>query len=225
MCNSRVWDTHTGETLWKLQHDHVVRAIAFPPNSGNLLATGGMDKKLRIFDLSQPAPANTSTAPLSEDAVRTEAPSFEIGAGVHRGSIKAIVWTHDPNILVTAADDKMIRWWDLSTHSVVQELPFQGDIGTCEFSALSSDPTDIGGGSPVLSIAAGKTVYFYGGPNARALLKKITLPYDVASVALHAGQRKFVTGGIKDPWAHVYNYDTEQAIGKCSKPHPSRHGR
>lgn len=213
---ARVWDTHTGETLWKLQHEHVVRAIAFPPSSGHLLATGGIDKKLLIFDLSPPTTANAST----EDTVRTEAPSFEIGAGIHRGSIKAIVWTHDPNILVTAADDKMIRWWDLSTRTVVQELSFQGDIGTCEFSALSSDPNDIGGGLPVLSIAAGKTVYFYGGPNARTLLKKITLPYDVASVALHAGQRKFVAGGIKDPWATVYNYDTEEVI----ETHKGHHG-
>lgn len=170
-----------------------------------------MDKRLRIFDLSKPPPATNGP---TDVVARTDPPSFEIGPGEHRGAIKAIVWTHDPNILVTAADDKKIRWWDLSTQSVVKKMEFSGDIGTCEFSALSSDPNDLGGGLPVLCIAAGNKVFFYGGPDARTPLKEITLPYNVASVALHAGQRKFVTGGIKDPWATVYNYDTEAVIGK-----------
>jgi serine-threonine kinase receptor-associated protein len=64
-----------------------------------------------------------------------------------------------------------------------------------------------------LTIAAGKTVYFYGGQNSSTLLKSIEMPYEVASVALNAAQRKFVTGGTKDTWAKVYNYDTEEEIG------------
>src|SRR5260370_34003498 len=52
----RVWDTHTGEEIYTIQHHHIVRAIAFPPNSSSLLATGGMEKKLRIFDLDKIAP-------------------------------------------------------------------------------------------------------------------------------------------------------------------------
>jgi hypothetical protein len=50
---SKVWDTHTGETIHTLQHSHIVRAVAFPPQARpQMLATGGMEKKLRIFDLS-----------------------------------------------------------------------------------------------------------------------------------------------------------------------------
>lgn len=63
-----------------------------------------MEKKLRIFDLSQGGDS---------------APSYEIGAGVHTGTIKSIVWTADPNILITAAEDKKIRWWDLRTQSMI----------------------------------------------------------------------------------------------------------
>ena len=95
----------------------------------------------------------------------------------------------------------------------MQEQAVQGDIGTCEFTNVKPTPGDIGGGEPVLTIAAGKTVYFYGGKDARALIKSITLPYEVASVALHPSQRKFVTGGAKDTWAKVYNFDTEQELG------------
>jgi serine-threonine kinase receptor-associated protein len=224
-----VWDTHSGEVMCTLQHGHIVRAIAFPPNEGHLLATGGVEKKLRIFDLSKVgAISNPSAAPTQKKMVGSSdakvngtadrstigaEEGFEVGAGVHKGTIKSIVWTKDPNVLVTACDDKAIRWWNLRTQSVVQEQLVQGDIGSCEFTNVLPQPGDIGGGFPVLVIAAGKTVYFYGGQDSRTLIKSVALPYDVASAALHPAQRKFVTGGIKDTWAKVYDYDSEQELG------------
>ncbi|RFU29602.1 hypothetical protein B7463_g6751, partial [Scytalidium lignicola] len=224
---ARIWDTHSGETLYILQQNHIVRAVAFPPDSGHLLATGGMEKKLQIFDLSKaPPPMQGTASPITNgnstiDPVTIPAEmAIEIGPGVHRGTIKSIVWTRDPNVLVTAADDKIIRWWDLSTGTVVQEQQVQGEIGTCEFSNTKSEASDIGGGLPVLTIAAGKTIYFYGGPTARHLLKSVTLPYEVASATLYPAQRKIVTGGIKDTWAKVYDYDSEQEIDV----HKGHHG-
>ena len=183
-----------------------------------------MEKKLRIFDLSRISPIsapsiNGSTTGSDSDTSTISADKgFEIGPGVHKGTIKSIVWTLDPNILVTAADDKMIRWWDLNTRSVVQEQAVEGEIGSCEFTNVKGEEDDIGGGLPVLTIAAGKTIYFYGGGNARALLKTVVMPYDVASVALHPGQRKYITGGMKDTWAKVYDYDSGKEIGLFTDP-------
>ena len=173
-----------------------------------------MEKKLRIFDLSKFTTLNGSTTSGDSDSSIVSADKgFEIGSGVHKGTIKSIVWTLDPNVLVTVADDKMIRWWDLSTRTVVQEQPVEGEIGSCEFTNVKGEEGDIGGGLPVLTIAAGKIIYFYGGSNARTLLKKAVMPYEVASVALHPGQRKYVTGGAKDTWAKVYEYDSGKEIG------------
>jgi serine-threonine kinase receptor-associated protein len=107
----------------------------------------------------------------------------------------------------------MIRWWDLQTRTVVKEQPVQGEIGSCEFTNVKGESIDIGGVYPVLTIVAGKSVYFFGGPDARTHLKTITLPYDVASAALHPVQRKLVTAGMKDTWAKVYDYDTEKELG------------
>jgi len=217
---ARVWDTHTGEETFAIQHNHIVRAVAFPPFSSALLATGGMEKKLRLFDLSDLKSKADLSPTTTENNLFTADQGFEIGAGIHKGTIKAIVWTNDPNTLVTAADDKMIRWWDLRTRKVVQEQPVQGEIGSCEFTNSKGDPSDIGKGDPVLTIAAGKAVYFFGGPDARTHLKTINLPYEVASAALHPSQRKFITGGMKDTWAKVYNYDTEEEIDV----HKGHHG-
>lgn len=180
-----------------------------------------MEKKLRIFDLDKIAPiANPSPNGSGPSANSTPDSNvilaetgFEVGPGVHKGTIKSIVWTQDPNILVTAADDKVIRWWNLQTRTVVKEQVVQGEIGSCEFTNIQGDASDIGGGLPVLTIAAGNMVYFFGGPSSSTLLKSVTLQYDVASVALHPSQRKFITGGIKDTWAKVYDYDSEREIG------------
>jgi serine-threonine kinase receptor-associated protein len=178
-----------------------------------------MEKKLRIFDFSKFDP-NSPTSSLTngingagEPTMKAEE-GFEIGAGIHMGTIKAIVWTRDPNILVTVADDKKIRWWDLGNQgAVLQEKEVQGEIGSCEFTTMKPELNDIGQGFPVLCIAAGKSVYFYGGENATQLIKAVNLPYEVASVALHPCQRKFITGGLKDTWAKVYDFDTEKELG------------
>jgi len=225
---AKVWDTHSGEVLYTIQHNHIVRAIAFPPTSGTLLATGGMENKLRIFDLSLvrkgDAPingsTNGSTNGASEPSPIAADTGFEVGPGVHKGCIKAIVWTHDSNILVTAAADKVIRWWDLRTQTVVQSQTVDGEPGSCEFTNVKPEVDDIGGGLPVLTIAGGKSVYFYGGSDARTLIKKMDLPYNVASAALHPSQRKIVVGSMQDTWARVYDFDSEKELDV----HKGHHG-
>lgn len=58
-----------------------------------------------------------------------------------------------------------------------------------------------------LSVAAGKNAYFFSGTTPGQLLKSVTLPTEVASVAVHEVERKFVTGGSSDTWARVWDLD------------------
>jgi serine-threonine kinase receptor-associated protein len=175
--------------------------VAFPllPNP-SLLATGGAEKKLRVFDLSRPSTSSSTSPNGASDASNL---SYEIGPGVHQGTIKSIVWGPDQNIIVSAADDKKIRWWDLRSRDAIGSFELEGLVGSCEMG--------VGDGSAFLSVAAGKSVYFFEA-QSRLLLKSVTTQYDVCAVALHSQTRKFVTGGSSDTWVRVYDYDSEKEL-------------
>lgn len=184
-----------------------------------------MEKKLRIFDLSrggsssgssdgapaaaQPAPTNTTTNNNSDST----ATSYEIGPGVHGGTIKSIVWNQNYNILTTAAEDRKIRWWDLRSRHPIVEHNVEGTIGSCELNLLATRPNDSG----ILSVAAGKSIYLFDGAAPGRLLKKVDFRYEVASVAVNNETGRFVTGGAgEDTWARVYDLHTDDELGMQS---------
>jgi serine-threonine kinase receptor-associated protein len=220
--NRKVWDTHTGECLHTLQHAHIVRAVAFPIQlNPQVLATGGMEKKLRIFDLtrSEQSNNNNGSSPTSAqqpsngtggDGPSGAMTSYEIGPGVHGGTIKSVIWNQDYNILTTAAEDRKIRWWDLRSRHPVVEYVVDGTIGSCELNSLATRPNDAG----ILSVAAGKSVYLFDGVTPGRLLKKVDFKYEVASVAVNNEKGRFVTGGAgEDTWARVYDLHTDEELG------------
>ncbi|GME28858.1 hypothetical protein GTA08_BOTSDO12282 [Neofusicoccum parvum] len=204
--SAKVWDTQTGEALHTLEHEHIVRAVAFPNQPHpQILATGTVGKRLRIFDLSR----SSSAASSPTEANGVPPASFEIGSGVHQGSIKSIVWANDPNIIITASEDKKIRWWDLRTQSTIGEHAVDGTFGSCELENIGTEGSQGGG---ILSVAAGKTAYFFDGRQPATLVKSVTTKYDLASVALHSAQGKFVAGSSSDTWVHVFDFDTEEEL-------------
>jgi serine-threonine kinase receptor-associated protein len=175
-----------------------------------------MEKKLRIFDLTDlmSNPIANGAAPGTIQATD----GFEIGEGTHTGAIKFIAWTKDPNTIVTASDNT-IRWFDLPTRSIVRHEVLDGEIKSCELVALAPEytsETDIGGGLPVLAVAAGKWVYFWGGTQAMNELKRMQMKYNVASVALDLKGRKIVVGEEPGTWARVCKWEDGSELGECS---------
>lgn len=211
--SAKVWDTHTGECLHTLQHSHIVRAVAFPmQTSPQVLATGGYEKKLRIFDLSRSNSGSNSSSPTFPSSTGengTGVTSYEIGPGVHGGTIKSIVWNQDYNILTTAAEDRKIRWWDLRSRHPVIEYTVEGTIGSCELNTLAVRPNDPG----ILTVAAGKSVYLFDGSSPGRLIKKSDFRYEVASAAVNNETGRLVTGSADDTWARVYDLRTDEELG------------
>lgn len=205
--SAKVWDTYTGEALHTLQHNHIVRAVAFPPQERpQVLATGGMEKKLRVYDLSRVS--NGVQTPGSEAANGSDTtPSYEIGTGEHTAAIKSIVWSRDPNILTTAADDKKIRWWDLRSRSSIATYEIDGLPGSCEHNTGFGTSPD-----GIVSVAAGKNIYVFDGGKPGSLMKHIKTDGDIASVAVNGTANRFVTGSPNDTWARVWDLDAEKEL-------------
>ena len=208
---SKVWDTHTGECLHTIQHNHIVRSVAFPCQPRpQIIATGGHEKKLIIYELSRSSPSNSNnsspdrpTFSLQNKSASQPATGFEIGTGSHTAPIKSVIWGSDPNILMTVCDDKQIRWFDIRTRTAIASHELSGKIGSCELNAAMT----------TLSVAAGKTASFFSGAVPGQLLKSITLPSEIDSLAIHEGERKFVTGGAGDTWIKVWDLDSESTTG------------
>ncbi|KAJ8607137.1 hypothetical protein MRB53_040490 [Persea americana] len=209
--SAKVWDTFTGETLHTLQHNHIVRAVAFPPlEQPSMLATGGMEKKLRIFDLARSPGADGTTSVGNSTTGADAIPvSYELGAGEHQGAIKSVIWTRNINTLITASDDKMIRWWDLRSRACIASHGLDALPGSCELNGGLGDQHSTGS---TVSVAAGKNIYFFDGARPGTLLKHIATDREVASVALNGAAKRFVTGSPNDTWVHVWDFDTGREL-------------
>jgi serine-threonine kinase receptor-associated protein len=189
-----------------------------------MIATGGFEKKLRIFDLQEQkldtTPGINGAEPTVSPVTIPTSDAFEIGEGTHTQPIKFIVWAIDPNVLITASGDTL-RWFDLPSRSCIRTEKLDAEVTSCELVSLApshSTPGDIGGGLPVLAVAAGKTVCFWSGPKADQELKRMTLTHGIASVGLDIKGKKFVVGEEPGTWARVYRWDDVSEIGMLSRP-------
>ena len=75
-------------------------------------------------------------------------------------------------------------------------------MGSCELTPSAT----------TLAVAAGKSAYFFSGTTPGQLIKSITFPKGIASVAVHEGERKFVTGpsSPSDTWAELWDFDADE---------------
>lgn len=218
--SAKVWDTHSGEQLYDLKHKHVVRAVAYPWGDSSMLATGGHEKILRIFDLETDTsgnnirPTQNGDSPSGTKTTEIDTKQAHEVGGIHPDTIKFIVWPQDGNMIITAAG-KTLRWHDLPARKAIHELVLDSEIKSCELVSLApeyTDPSDIGGGLPVMCVAAGKTVYFFGGERCEDELKRHQLSRGIAGLALDLKNRKFIVGEDPGTWARIYSFDDAEEL-------------
>ncbi|OAY47084.1 serine-threonine kinase receptor-associated protein [Manihot esculenta] len=185
---AKVWDALTGDELHSFEHKHIVRACAFSEDT-RLLLTGGVEKVLRIYDLSRP-----------------DAPPREVDKSP--GSVRTVAWLHsDQTILSSCTDMGGVRLWDVRSGKIVQTLETKSSVTSAE---VSQD-------GRYITTCDGSTVKFWDA-NHFGLVKSYNMPCTVESASLEPKYgNKFIAGG-EDMWIHVYDFHTGDEIA-CNKGH------
>lgn len=216
---ARVWDTFTGECVARMPEAHIVRAVGISGGQDvgrtTRIATGGMEKKVKVWNLSREGERAVNGTNGTSSGEMEVKDFEEVGAGFHGGTVKSLLWTRqDPeNGLVSAADDKMIRWWDLrQSQKPIAEHAVDGPIGSCELNDVGANDGLAGGSAGTLSVAAGKNVYFFDGAAPGRLLKHVPMQKEVASVAVNRASGRFVTGSSVDTWVRVWDLESEEEL-------------
>ena len=208
----KIWDPQTGECVHTLPHNHIVRSVAFPRQfTPGCVATGGREKKLRIFDLTRGSASSSPTLPNTMGGgTEGSVQGHELSPDTHTDTIKSVLWNVDYNI-ITTADDRNLRWFDLRSQKPIFSFQTKDEIMSCELNTLQTMGR---GDSGIISVAAGKSCYFFNGGRPGEMLKKMDFDQDIASVAINSRTRRVVTGGKNETWAHVWDLETEEELGK-----------
>ncbi|GMH47071.1 hypothetical protein TrVE_jg167 [Triparma verrucosa] len=196
--SARLWDAINGNHLATFQHKHIVKTVQFSPDS-TLLATGGHEGLLRVFDLNQ----------------------FKVDKAAHSIPLKAkanitkCCWGVAPALenLVTVSDSTgLISSFDIRTQKVAHTMKV--DAGIMDMELCEDDRNK-------LVVSAGKKVSFFD-MSSFQLLKSVDVAIsfnEEGGTSLHPDGTKFVTGG-SDLWVRVYDYNS----GECLETNKGHHG-
>lgn len=92
-----------------LQHPNLVDCVAFD-DTGNRLATGCHDGRLRIWDITKATPIKEIEAHVQKTPQQVQHPIY------------AVVWSPDFKQVFTASFDKSVKLWDVNSGNLVREF-------------------------------------------------------------------------------------------------------
>lgn len=170
----RVWDTNTGQSIKTWQgYSAGVKAVAFNHGSfgeapqylqGNILASGGDDKTVKLWDIQSDECCNTLSGHLSwiwcivfsrdgqiasssnDCTIRlwsVESKSCKILRG-HTNLVFSVVFSSDAAILASGSSDQTTRLWDVQSGECIRTIPHDGRVWSV---AISPDAQILATGS------------------------------------------------------------------------------
>uniref|UniRef100_K3WFN9 Serine-threonine kinase receptor-associated protein n=1 Tax=Globisporangium ultimum (strain ATCC 200006 / CBS 805.95 / DAOM BR144) TaxID=431595 RepID=K3WFN9_GLOUD len=204
----KFWDALSGDVITTFEHKHIVKSVAFTPDGARLL-TAGHEKLLRVYDLLTVKEQfeHYKSEGRTGIFVPPTPPTLELAT---KDQIRKVVVISDA-LAVTGEVDGTITVWNLESAQKVHEFKVDaGGVMDMEASRKNS----------VLTVAAGKKVYFYDVPNNFALIRSFMMPISFAEeggASLHPHEDKFIAGG-SDTWVRVFDYQTGEML-ECHKGH------
>jgi len=114
--SAKIWDALNGTEVCTLQHNHIVKSVAFNPG-GNLLVTGSNEKIIRIFDLQRP----------DADPVKMTG---------HESNLRHVAF-YGEKYIVSCSDDKTLRLWDTTSAQEIRRLDFPSIVNDIEVNTVN----------------------------------------------------------------------------------------
>ena len=132
-------DTRSNEgKIFELkEHTHEVCGLKFS-NDGNLLASGGNDNLMMVWDIRKIITTNRN----SNNAIQIFEDNYIIKSNDHKAAVKALAWSPiQRNILVSGggSHDQTIKFWNTSTKKLINSIPTGTQVCNLVFSKTSDE--------------------------------------------------------------------------------------
>jgi WD40 repeat protein len=111
----QVWNTQSSDPLELKGHENWITAVAWSP-TGPLLASAGLDKKIILWQLPTKKPTRVI------EGAAAPAPGQPPVVDKHTDWIRALAFSTDGKLLVSAGDDKSILVWNVESGTFARRL-------------------------------------------------------------------------------------------------------
>ena len=210
----RLWDAITGKCLHQFPHKHIVKSVDFSPDS-KLLATGGHEGKLRIFNLLDCVGLGAAN---KDEIIEIEPMTAFDQSNETKITITKCLWWGNSKVLAAGSDGK-IRVWDVKSGTLSYTITTVLDAEVRDMEIKRIIDGDNGGETIKLIVAAGKNVLIFDLKDYRQE-SNFDMPIhfkDEGGVSLHPDGTKFIAGG-SDLWVRVFDSKLGNEL-ECLKGH------
>jgi WD40 repeat protein len=190
-------------------------ALTPAPDPGALPAP----PELRPDAGEEPVPVPRPAEPAAGVAVNPDAPVLVLDPGGHSATVKAVLFTRDGRQIISVANDKTVRIWDVLTGETVRIFHpptgpgFEGALYAAD---LSSDGQKLAvGGIPLGNGSLGNFVYVLDLASGQ-IEHTFTGHKDIVSSLQFSPDGKLLLSGSNDSTARLYDLATDKTLHVCT---------
>jgi len=198
----KIWDATNGSELRSVTHKHIVKSVAFSPDSTRIIAAC-QDGLLAISDV-----AKSDATPIIL--------AHQAGCGVRRA-----IW-FDENAIITGSSDG-VTIWDVRASKAAHRALAGIDVRDLSLgvrpTTSASAASALMSGDSLLACATDKAVHVLSARDLH-VVKAHTLSHDVATVALDCAHARLIVSGGSDCAPKVLEYSD----GSVREAHKGHHG-